>query len=105
MLLSTFVPKKEREPIKEILQKKLSEYEERKMKDMISSSDKYCLDEKFPCKLSKKEMCEKHAAHPDDDGKKVKKLEQNEKHGLWGLMGRYRKPTGDRPTGGTHRPK
>jgi len=60
---STFVPKKEREPIKEILQKKLSEYEERKMKNMISSSDKYCLDEKFPCKLSKKEMCEKIIYH------------------------------------------
>lgn len=36
---------------------------------------------------TQKEMCEEHAAYPDDDGQKVQKFEQNEKHGLWGLIG------------------
>jgi len=36
---------------------------ETKMKDYYANEDKYCVDEKQPCKLSKKEMCEKIIYH------------------------------------------
>jgi len=35
----------------------------RKIKNIESSGDKYCLDEKQPCKLTKKEMCDKIIYH------------------------------------------
>ena len=58
-------PKFEKKPeeIQSLLEKKISELQVRKEKNMEASTDKYCLDERYPCKLTKKEMCEKIIYH------------------------------------------